>query len=198
MKKYLLILAFVFITTDAHASTFLQVGDTISGVEYVDILKTTVKREFSIYVVADWGMELQFKGDTSLGRATIFIPYAEETQKELEDAVSKAIEWSGVAKKNSADVRKRLGCFGVGDQGPYCINEGRAIFKNQMGLEFISSNNGKFIRLHISIIDFENQFIKANILIDETGMRKLLANIKKIDATVKKALEASEKEELFK
>lgn len=125
MKKIIMFCAaFACIASDVRASTIIQVGDVVSGTEYVEILKRGVTRNLSIDVVAE-----------------------------------------------SSDVT---------------------------GFEFISADSGKYIRLAIFINDFQNQFIKSYIELDEVGMKKLLANIKKIDATVEKALADNKKEKLFK
>lgn len=238
MKKILLALVVVLVATTAHASTVIRVGEVISGVEYVEVLKRGVKRDLSFDATisdagenigveededigggtfplhAPGGIEplkprkkiigahLQFHGDTSLGRAGMVMPYYKETQKELEDAVMKAIEWGGIAKKNKVDVNlKGLDIFGdiMRTEESRVSREGGVSYrKNEMGFAFYSTGRGKSMGMLITINDWENQFIRASIQLDESGVHKLLANIRKIDATVKKALAASKKEELFK
>lgn len=184
--------------SEASAFNIYQVGSVVIGQEHNEVWKRWFDKKFSIWVGAHRKDEnLIFKAETGLGDATVTVNYTKAVRDKLERAVTKAIEWSEVAKKNQADTTKGLGCFG-NDLYGICEKDGNAFEENQMGLSFFAANGGKQTNLVIDIIDDGNQFIKATIYIDLPQMKQLLGNIQSIETAMKQARETASKQNLFK
>lgn len=126
-----------------------------------------MKKIFGIWVGVDERNTeyIIFQCETNLGKAKVLVYNSKKTIEKLKNAILKAIEWSDVAKKNSADGTKSLGCFGQ-DKWDLCEKEGTTFDKNQMGLRFFATNKGKQTNLIISLVDRDNQFIKTSIYLD--------------------------------
>jgi hypothetical protein len=186
----------------ASAVNTYRAGDEVQGRTYNELFKSWSKRNLSILVaVSDEGKEyVFFVVNTGLGSTTVGFEYTPSVQKKLLSLVNKAIEWSKIARTNRADTTKGLGCFGrerlVTFDG--CQKSGDAKEKNQVGLGFFSANNGQQTDLIVDLIDWNNQFIKAKVYLNEAGMRQLLTAINAIPDTMKKAKSMSKKRDLFK
>jgi len=183
----------------AQAFNIYRVGDEIVGQEYNEVWKRWFDKKFSIWVgVSDNNTEyILFKGETGLGDATVMVENTKATRDKFKKAVTKAIEWSGIAKKNQADTSKSLGCFGR-DSYDLCEKNGSAFDENQMGLSFFAANGGKQTNLVVSIVDRDNQFIKTTICIDVPEMTKMLNVVEKIEVEFQKARKTSKDQKLFK
>ena len=183
----------------AHAFNIYRVGELIKGREHNDMLKSWLDRNFSIWVGIDKnGKEyVLFKGETGLTEAKVMLRNSKKLRDKLEKAVSKAIEWSGVAIKNKADTTKGLGCFGS-DEYNICEKNSQAFEEGQMSFKFFAANGGQQTDLIIDIIDNDNQFYKASIYINEIEMKKLLNVIRGIENKFTKARKTHKNEELFK
>ena len=204
MKGHLLpilSLAVVVLLCRSEASAFniYQVGSVVIGQEHNEVWKRWFDKKFSIWVGAHGKKDenLIFKVETGLGDATVRVNYTKAVRDKLERAVTKAIEWSEVAKKNQADTTKGLGCFG-NDLYEICEKDGNVFKENQMGLRFFAANGGTQTNLVIDIIDMNNQLIRATIHIDLPQMKQLLENSQSIETVMKKARETAGKEDLFK
>jgi hypothetical protein len=182
-----------------QAFNIYSVGEEIVGQEYNDVLKRWFVRKLSIWVgVREDNTEyILFKGETGLGYATVMVKNTKATRDKLKRAVAKAIEWSDVARKNQADASKSLGCLGE-DKYDLCEEKGLAFDENQMGLSFFSANSGQQTNLIISIVDYDNQFIKTTIYVDVPEMKKMLNVIGKIESEFEKARKTAKDQELFK
>ena len=206
MNRFLgLLLCFILLLAclvfqEAHAFNIYRVGEEIIGQEYNDVWKRWFDKKFSIWVgVSENNTEyIFFKGETGLGDATVMVEYSKTTREKLRKAVEKAIEWSDVARKNQADTTKNLGCFGWDDEYNSCMISGSAFVKNQMGLRFFASNSGKETSLIISIIDRDNQFIKASIYVNLPETKKMLNALDQIEIVFKKARKTAKDQKLFK
>lgn len=188
----------LFTTPPTYAANFYQVGGVMEGEAYNDALKTWVEREFRLKVVLDERKKehLFFVADTGLGDAYVRVLYSKALRQKLESAILKAIKWSEIARKHKADTLKPIGCFGI--QTDPCKEYGEAHRQGQLGLKFFAANEGEQTDLVISIIDRDNQFIKTRLHLDPPRMKKLLANIRKIDHAFKKAYDTAKKhQELF-
>ena len=196
-----LILFFVIGLFPAHsaAMSLYRVGDEIQGESYNDVFKTWMKRSFSIWVgVETSGTEqLVFEGDTGLGEAQVTQNYTVENVERLERILNTAIEWSSIAKKNRADTSKALGCFS-NHHDSICEAYGQPSHQNQMGLRFSSGSEGQQARLIIEMIDQNNQFKKATINFASSDVSSLLKNLRQLPAAMKKAKDASSKQDLFR
>lgn len=193
-------LIFGFIAANsAFAFNIYRVGDVIQGREHNEILNRWLDREFSIWVgVGDKRKEyILFEAETGLSKATVMVNNTKSIREKLKKAVSKAIEWSDVAKKNNADTTKGLGCFGV-DKYNLCEKNSTAFEEGQMSLKFFSANNGSQTDLIISVIDRDNQFYKASIYITISEMKKLLKTVEGIEVAFEKARETAKNRDLFK
>ncbi|MBW1699653.1 MAG: hypothetical protein JRH18_17220 [Deltaproteobacteria bacterium] len=188
-----------FACQSVYAFNIYRVGGEITGQEYNDAWKRWFDRKFSIWVGVDEDNTeyIFFKGETGLGDATVMVQYSEMIKRKLKKAITKAIEWSDVARKNKADASKSLGCFGRDKYG-LCEKEGTAFDENQMGLSFFAANNGEQTNLIISLVDRDNQFIKTSIYIDLPEMKKLLNTVDKIESVLKKAHKTARDQKLFK
>ena len=194
-----LLLSLIVVSNTALAFNIYRVGEVVHGREYNDMLERWIDRDFSIWVgVGDDNNEyIFFEGETGLSKATVMVDNTTSVRGKLEKAVSKAIEWSGVAKKNKADTTKGLGCFGVDKYG-LCEKNSSAFDEGQMSLKFFSANSGSQTDLIVDIIDRDNQFYKASIYIGTSEMKKLLAAVKGIDAAFAKARKTAKDKALFK
>jgi hypothetical protein len=183
----------------AQAFNIYRVGEEIVGQEYNDVLKRWFVRKLSIWVgVREDNTEyILFKGETGLGYATVMVKNTKGTRDKLKRAVAKAIGWSDVARENQADASKSLGCLGE-DKYDLCEEKGLAFDENQMGLSFFSANSGQQTNLIISIVDYDNQFIKTTIYVDVPEMKKMLNIIEKIESEFGKARKTAKDQKLFK
>ena len=207
MKSYryfisLIVLVGTLISNTSYASNTYRAGEVIYGREYNDILQDWIDRTFTMWVgVSKKNTKtFYFQAETGLGNATVWVDDLNggpDLVRDLEKAISKAIEWSNIAKKNKADVTKGLDCFGWKPSEDAKEN-GYAFRKNQMGLRFSASNGGTQSFLIIDIIDSSNQFKKTEIYLNTTEMKKLLNAVRSTDKPFQKAKEQSEKSNLFK
>lgn len=182
----------------AQAYSLYRVGDEIVGKKYNEVYKRWFHNEFSIWVGIDHRNTeyIFFKGETALGDATVMVKNTKATRGKLKTAVAKAIEWSGIARKNQADTLKSLGCFGRNAYN-LCEEHGKALEKNAMGLSFFANNGGKQTDLILSIIDQDNKFIKTTIYIDVPEMKKLLNVVEEIQIGFEKARKIAKNQKLF-
>jgi hypothetical protein len=195
----LICLCLLCFLSKAQAFNIYRVGDEIVAQEYNDVWKRWFDKKFSIWVgVNENNTEyILFKGETAIGDATVMVQNSEATRDKLKKAVTKAIEWSGVARKNQADTSKSLGCFGP-DEYDLCEKNGSAFEENQIGLSFFAANGGKQTNIVISIVDRDNQFIKTTIYVDIPEMIKMLNIIDKIESEFQKARKTAKDQNLFK
>ena len=182
--------ALVF-ATNAQAFNIYRVGDEIRGKEYNEASKKWLNRGFSVWVGIDEDNTelIYFIGDSSTsGIATVTVRNSKDVQAKLETAVSKAIEWSEIARKNKADGSKSLGCFGdcSADAG------------NRMGLTFFAANSGKQTDLVIKMVDVHNESITAFMCVELSEMVKLLQVVRGIDESMERAKDTAGKQDLFK
>lgn len=196
-----LVLLLVIGLFPAHSAgmSLYRVGDEIQGESYNDVFKTWMKRRFSLWVgVETSGTEqLVFEGDTGLGEAHVTQNYTAENVERFERILNTAIEWSSIAKTNRADTSKALGCFS-NHHDSICEEYGQPLHQNQMGLRFFSGNEGQQTSLIIDMIDQNNQFKKTTIYFAPSDVSSLLKNLRQLPAALKKAKDASSKQELFK
>lgn len=186
----LFVLLAVVFATNVQAFTIYRVGSEIRGQEYNDASKEWLDRRFSVWVGIDEEKTelIYFMGDSSAsGVATVRVKNSKDLRAELETAVSRAIEWSKIARMNKADANKVLGCFGD------CSAEA----ENRMGLRFLAANSGKQTDLVIKMVDMDNQSITAYMHLELSEMVKLLKVIKGISEAMEKAGDASSKQDLF-
>ncbi len=184
-------LSAVIFGTNVQAFNIYRVGDEIRGKEYNDASKKWVDRRFSVWVGIDEDKKefVYFMGDSSTsGVATVMLVNSEDVRAKLETAVSKAIEWSEIARKNKADGGKSLGCFGD------CSTDAG----NRMGFSFFAANSGKQTDLVIKMVDTDNQSITAYMCVELSEMVKLLQVVKGINEAVEKARDSASKQGLFK
>ncbi|MDY6973719.1 MAG: hypothetical protein SV775_15555 [Thermodesulfobacteriota bacterium] len=198
-STFTLLFSLLVISSTAQAFNIYRVGDVVHGREHNEMLNRWIERDFSIWVGVDEGNNeyIFFKGDTGLSTASVMVDNTKSTREKFTSAVSKAIEWSGVAKKNKADTTKGLGCFGVDKYG-LCEKNSSAFDEGQMSLKFFSANSGNQTDLIVDIIDRDNQFYKASIYIETSEMKKLLSAAKGIEAAFVKARETAKNQDLFK
>ncbi len=202
-RKFASTFAFLFsllvISSTAQAFNIYRVGDVVHGREHNEMLNRWIERDFSIWVGVDERNNeyIFFKGDTGLSTAVVMVDNTKSIREKFTSAVSKAIEWSGVAKKNKADTTKGLGCFGVDKYG-ICEKNSSAFDEGQMSLKFFSANSGSQTDLIVDIVDRDNQFYKASIYIETSEMKKLLSAAKGIEAAFMKARETAKNQDLFK
>ncbi len=202
-RKRLITIIFIILglvtANSAFAFNIYRVGELVNGREHNDMLNRWLDRDFGIWVgVDDKGNEhILFKADTGLSKATVMVDNTKSIREKLKKAVTKAIEWSAVAKKNKADTTKGLSCFGV-DKYNLCEKNSAAFDEGQMSLKFFSANNGSQTDLIIDIIDRDNQFYKASIYITTSEMKKLLKAVEGIEAEFKKARKTAKNKALFK
>ncbi len=196
-------LAFFFVFSflcpqNTAAYSIHRVGDVINGYEYVTALGETVQRDFSISVGISRGVEyVYFMGKTGLGDAAVMVKYDDSFIGDVKFAISKAVEWSTVAKKNKADTIKRLKCFSDYKYSA-CEDNSSASEKNEMVLAFFSTNSGQETGLVIVLTDINNQFVNAKILIRLDETKKMLKNIEKIEEEFKVVRNNAKKQSLFK
>lgn len=181
----------VVFATNVQAFDIYRVGDEIRGKEYNDASKKWLDRSFSVWVGMDEdNTELvYFIGDSSAsGVATVMVRNIKNVQAKLETAVSKAMEWSEIARKNKADGSKNLGCFGdcSADAG------------NRMGWTFFAANSGKQTDLVIKMVDVHNESITAFMCVELSEMVKLLQVVRGIDEAMERARDAASKQDLFR
>lgn len=192
------LLAAMLVCSPTWAFNTYRVGAPIIGQEHNDVLNRWVNREFSVWVGAEGKSEyLVFQATTSLKPATVLVDFKPATREKLRKAVSKAIEWSEVARKNHADATKGLDCFGD-DRNGLCAKDGQAYQENQLGMSFFAANGGQQTNLILNVIDRENQFTKAQIYLALPQMTQLLQVIDSIDASMRSARETAKKDALFK
>ena len=181
----------VVFATHVQAFNIYRVGDKIHGKEYNDASKKWLDRSFSVWVGIDEDNTelIYFMGDSSAsGVATVLVKNSQDVRAKLETAVSKAIEWSEIARQNQTDGIKNLGCF-----GDCSADEG-----NRMGLSFFAANSGKQTDLVIKMIDVENQSITAYMCVELSEMVKLLGVVRGINEAMEKAKGTASKQDLFK
>ena len=198
-STFTLLFSLLVISSTAHAFNIYRVGDVVHGREHNEMLNRWIERDFSIWVGVDERNNeyIFFKGDTGLSTATVMVDNTKSIREKFTSAVSKAIEWSEVAKKNKADTTKGLGCFGVDKYG-ICEKNSSAFDEGQMSLTFFSANSGNQTDLIVDIVDRDNQFYKASIYIETSEMKKLLSAAKGIEAAFVKARETAKNQDLFK
>ena len=187
----LLALFAVVFATNVQAFDIYRVGDEIRGKEYNDASKKWLDRSFSVWVGMDEdNTELvYFIGDSSAsGVASVMVRNSKDVQAKLETAVSKAMEWSEIARKNKADGSKSLGCFGD------CSTEAG----NRMGWTFFAANSGKQTDLVIKMVDVHNESITAFMCVELSEMVKLLQVVRGIDEAMERARDAASKQDLFR
>jgi len=181
------------------AFNIYQVGNSVIAKEHNELLHRWIPRSFSVWVGVDQKKTeyLIFKADTGLKEAVVSVRYTKATRDKLGRMLTKALEWTEVARKNEADTSKGLGCFGDDPSG-LCAKDGNALDENQMGLSFFAASRGQQTDLIIDIIDRENQFIKVTIYFELLQMRQLLDVARGIESALKEAKQATSKQELFK
>lgn len=181
----------VVFTTNVQAFDIYRVGDEIRGKEYNDASKKWLDRSFSVWVGIDEDKKelVYFIGDSSVsGVATVIVNNSKDLQAKLEAAVSQAIEWSEIARKNKADGSKTLGCFG----------DCAANAENRMGWTFFAANSGKQTDLVIKMVDVHKESITAFMCVDLSEMVKLLQVVRGIDESMERVRDAVSKQELFR
>jgi len=193
---------FVFaslLSTESNAFNIYRVDNVVVGKTYNELLDRWLENDFSIWVgVSERGNEvLLFKGEAGFGDATVTARYTADLQGHLEEAVSKAIKWSAIARDNKADTSRGLGCFG-GASDDICRKRGNAYDENQLGMSFFANNGGKQTDLILDLIDRDNQFIKTDIYLNTEKMKQLLEVVRHIPGRFKKARETAKKQDLFK
>ncbi|WP_404419021.1 hypothetical protein [Marinospirillum sp.] len=196
---FVLLFSLLAISSAAKAFNIYRVGDVVKGREHNEMLNRWIERDFSIWVGVDERNSeyIFFKVNTALSTATVMVENTKSIKEKFTDAVSKAIDWSEVAKKSKADTTKGLGCFGV-DRYGHCEKNSSAFDEGQMGLKFFSANSGNQTDLIVDIVDRNNQFYKATIYIETVEMKKLLSAAKGIEAAFLKARETANNQDLFK
>ena len=109
-----LFLAVLVLAEPVSAFNTYAVGTPVDAREHNDVLDRWLDRKIALWVGADEsGSEyLFFTVDTGLGDATARFRYTPELSRELTELVEKSIRWAEVARLNSADTTKPLGCFG--------------------------------------------------------------------------------------
>ena len=187
----LLALFAVVFAANVQAFDIYRVGDEIRGKEYNDASKKWLDRSFSVWVGIDKDHTelVYFIGDSSAsGVASVMVRNSKDVQAKLETAVSKAMEWSEIARKNKADGSKSLGCFGdcSADAG------------NRMGWTFFAANSGKQTDLVIKMVDVHNESITAFMCVELSEMVKLLQVVRGIDEAMERARDAASKQDLFR
>jgi hypothetical protein len=187
VKRILISFAmFLAASLSAQAGTVIMVGDVIKGAEYSAMLNRWLDRDFRMWVGVDDGIEmLMFTVDGGVGRPTFRMHRHRDDINKLETSILKSLEWAKVAQKNKIDVNNQINCFGL-DQYDLCQKNG-AYSEGQMSLSFVSGSSGKDVNLKIILFDESNKFLNANIHFKLAEMRKLLANVRAIDATFVKA-----------
>lgn len=185
-----LLFLLLIVSSTAQALNLYRVGDVVHGREYIERLNRWVDRDFSIWVGVDERNNeyIFFKGKTALSTVTVMVDNTKSIREKFTSAVSKAIEWSGVAKKNKADTTKGLGCFGADKHG-ICEKNSSAYDAGQMSLKFFSANSGNQTDLIVDIVDRDNQLYKASIYLEASEMKKLLSTAKGIEAAFVKVRE---------
>ena len=187
----LLVATPVFAAFDIH-----RVGTPVIGREHDVLLDRWTDRQLTLWVGADDAsptVVLLFRADTSHGDAMVMIPYTSAVLHELQQNVSSAIEWAGIARKNwilgvdpsDVDTTKPLGCFGR-ESSQNCEKDGSAYDQGQVGMKFVAADGGQETDLVVSIVDRRNPLIKATLHIRVEEMKKLLANVEAIPSTLVK------------
>jgi len=133
---FVVILIF-FACHTVYAFNTYRAGEEITGEEYNDVWMRWFDKKFSIWVGVDEDNTeyIFFKGETGLGDATVMVQYSETIKRKLKKAITKAIEWSDVARKNRADTTKSLGCFGRNKWGRGSGAEGQVLNYELIGAE---------------------------------------------------------------
>jgi hypothetical protein len=168
----------------------------IFGREYNDISKRWTDREVDISAGMDKKWRVLFvHADTGLGLATVMIYDSPKVRSRLRSAAAKALEWSDVAAKNHAGVSKSLDCFGIDG---FCHKDSLRGDRNQMGLSFWASDDGKSSSLILDVRDLQSELRRVQIDFGREQMRDLLQTIDALDDAFAKAKDAAAKESLFK
>jgi len=177
-----------------YAWSISTVGKVVIAEEYNDALRIWTDRRLGLQVSNR--NDIFFIADTVLGKATTHFKYSNELKKRLEVSVLKAIKWSKIAKKNKADVRKVISCFGKYTKS--CMHHGsRYRDLNHLIFEFVSQEGGKQTNLVITIIDRFKEYKKTILYLGPSEMNQLLGNIRKIEKGIEQANLMEEKGDLF-
>jgi hypothetical protein len=180
----------------AKAGNVYQAGEVITGQVYNELVKAWFDHDVTIFAGIDEDSPyIYVQAETGLANAVVAIEDEPATRKRLIGAVEKALYWSDVARNNSADTLKLLGCFG---RDPYGVCESHGAFEEgQLSLSFFAANSGRQTNLILQIIDRSNQFIKADIYLDPPQMRQLLAALQDLDRVIAHARRMQAKDNLF-
>jgi hypothetical protein len=189
----------LFFTAPAYA---VKVGKNVVGKEYNDILGRWIERRIGILI--NDSHDIMIAADTALGQANFFLPSSSSMREELESAVSKALKWSKIAKKNKAEVRKRISCFRnasgfSAEVGENCRWRDHVASDHYryLAFEFASQEKGKETNLIVTIIGGYNEHKKATIYLAPPEMKQFLRNIQKIDGAMEESYAMEKKEALF-
>jgi hypothetical protein len=193
----LTLLSAVFFSPMTSFAIEYQAGAVVVGKSYNEILRTWVKRDFSLWVyVNDGGKEwVEMKGDSGLGQVQVDMFYEKEGIDHLRRMLTTAIEWTDIARSNRADTSKALGCLPLAEY--VCDNPGVPDGVNQMGLSFWSTANGQRSSLIADMIHHNNKFKRAEIYFDAAQIPSLINNLEQLEPAITKARETRKKQHLF-
>ncbi|MFO0701926.1 MAG: hypothetical protein U0236_22145 [Nitrospira sp.] len=179
----------------AFSMNLYRVGEEITGESYNELLQKWFSRKLSLRVgVDESGKEyMVFIGEAGYGEAMVYVPYNDE---EVENMLSKAKEWIIVARQHRADTDRVLGCFPE-ETFLSCQVRGVPSEENQMGVRFVSTNDGQFSRLILELADQSNRYKRATIYFDQQGINKLIKAAQQLEPALAKAKETARKQHLF-
>ncbi len=107
----------------------------------------------------------------------------------FEAALTKAIEWSEVARTNSAEVEKDLGKW---------FKTAEFDQKHGVALTFRATANGTTSHVILTIIDFDNSFNSDSVVLEMKHVRELLSLVSAVPQTVSSLQSEIKNRQLFK
>lgn len=181
MKPLLLTLILIF-----TAGTSLQADDT-SRVEgsatcqrFNDVWNKWYTDQIIVYVDEQGGTYVKI--GNARGHLT------SKLASQLVAALQKGQEWATKAQSEKIDVRKDLGSF---LQQTDSHNTGVTI-------KFVSTNGGSSVGFLMEVFDFDNEFIKSQVIVAPAQLAPFSDLLKRAPDEVKKLKESKKKGELFK
>lgn len=104
-------------------------------------------------------------------------------------ALTKALEWSEIARTNAAEVKKELGSW---------MRAGEADSEFGIELDFVAFNGGKNSGVWLTVKDFDNMFSNDKVYLDVSDVRAFQAICAKIPQTVADLKKEIQNRALFK
>lgn len=186
------------VPTVAFSMNLYRVGEEITGESYNELLQKWLSRKLSLRVgVDESGKEyMVFIGEAGYGEAMVYVPYNDEEVEPLKNMLAKAKEWGVVARQHRADTDRVLGCFPE-ETFLSCQVSGVPSEENQMGVRFVSTNDGQFSRLILELADQGNRYRRSIIYLDQQGINKLIKAAQQLESALIKAKETTRKQHLF-